>query len=120
MADPGGAAGARPPSRFFRFDIQIFRNVAASGVGAPLRGRAPLREILDPLLVLLLMLSISFILLVKLSWCCCITGCIYVWLIKGVLLIMLTLVPNVPRDDESYRSLNSLVVVASPVVFMFG
>ena len=31
-------AGARRPpygSRFFRFDIQIFRNVAASGVGAP-------------------------------------------------------------------------------------
>ena len=38
MADPGGAAGTCPPphgSRFFRFDIQIFRNVAASGVGAP-------------------------------------------------------------------------------------
>ena len=38
VADPrGGAAGARPPqgSRFFRFDIQILRNVAASGVGAP-------------------------------------------------------------------------------------
>ena len=54
VADPGGgAAGARPPygSRFFRFDIQIFRNVAASGVGAPPRGRrSPLREILDPLL----------------------------------------------------------------------
>ena len=39
----GGAAGACPQgSRFFCFDIQIFRNVAASGVGAPLR------EILDP------------------------------------------------------------------------
>ena len=36
--------------RFFRFDIQIFRNVATSGVGAPLRGRRPLPEILDPLL----------------------------------------------------------------------
>ena len=38
VVDPGGsAAGACPPygSRFFRFDIQIFRNVAASGVGAP-------------------------------------------------------------------------------------
>ena len=34
-------------SRFFRFDIQIFRNVAASGVGAP----PPQREILDPLLI---------------------------------------------------------------------
>ena len=36
VADPGGAPPARPPygSRFFRFDIQIFRNVAASGVGA--------------------------------------------------------------------------------------
>ena len=37
LADQGGAAGTRPPqeSRFFRFDIQILRNVAASGVGAP-------------------------------------------------------------------------------------
>ena len=44
-----GAASARPQgSRFFRFDKQIFRNVAALGVGAPLRGRRPLREILDP------------------------------------------------------------------------
>ena len=53
VADPGGAAGARPPyrSRFFCFDIQIFRNVAASGVGAPPpRGRRPPTEILDPLL----------------------------------------------------------------------
>ena len=52
----GGAAGACPPppphgSRFFRFDIQIFRNVAASGVGAPHEVGAPLREILDPLLL---------------------------------------------------------------------
>ena len=37
LADPGGAAGTRPQgSRFFRFDIQIFQNVATSGVGAPL------------------------------------------------------------------------------------
>ena len=34
----GGASGARPPygSRFFRFDMQNFRNVAASGVHGPL------------------------------------------------------------------------------------
>ena len=45
----------RPPppthtqgSRFFRFDIQNFQNVTTSGVGAPLRGRRPLWEILDP------------------------------------------------------------------------
>ena len=46
MADPGGAAGARPHgSRFFRFDIQIFQNVAALGVGAPpMRSAPPLRE----------------------------------------------------------------------------
>ena len=45
VADQGGAAGTCPPqgSRFFRFDIQIFRNVAALGVGAPLRGwRSPM------------------------------------------------------------------------------
>ena len=43
VADPGGAAGARPQgSRFFHFDIRIFQNVVALGVGAPLR------EILDP------------------------------------------------------------------------
>ena len=50
VADPGGVPPARAPqgSRFFHFDIQIFRNVAASGVGAPLRGWRPLREILDP------------------------------------------------------------------------
>ena len=42
MADPGGAAGARPyRSRFFHFDIQIFRNVATSGVGAPYEVGAP-------------------------------------------------------------------------------
>ena len=36
VADPGGAHGARPQGyRFFRFNIQILRNVAASGVGAP-------------------------------------------------------------------------------------
>ena len=40
----GGAAGTRPPpqgSRFFCFDIQNFRNIAASGVGTPLRGWRP-------------------------------------------------------------------------------
>ena len=48
----GGAAGAPPPyrSRFFRFDIQIFRNVATSGVGAPPTRSPPPWEILDPLL----------------------------------------------------------------------
>ena len=38
VADPGGCRRRAPPpqgSRFFRFDIQNFRNVAASGVGAP-------------------------------------------------------------------------------------
>ena len=42
-----------PPygSRFFHFDIQIFRNVAALGVGAPPdEVGTPLWEILDPLL----------------------------------------------------------------------
>ena len=50
----GGTTGTCPPSgsRFFHFDIQIFRNVAASGVGAPpTRSAPPLPEILDPLLV---------------------------------------------------------------------
>ena len=44
MADPGGAPPARAPphgSRFFHFDIQIFRNIAASGVGAPPTRSAP-------------------------------------------------------------------------------
>ena len=37
LADLGGAPGARPPygSRFFHFDMQNFRNVAASGVHGP-------------------------------------------------------------------------------------
>ena len=36
LADVGGVPGARPQgSRFFRFDIQNFRNVTASGVHAP-------------------------------------------------------------------------------------
>ena len=34
VVDPGGATSMHPP-RFFRFDIQHFRNVAASGVGTP-------------------------------------------------------------------------------------
>ena len=40
----------RPPygSRFFHFDMQNFRNVAASGVHSPpTRSTPPLREILD-------------------------------------------------------------------------
>ena len=45
MADPGGVLPARAPppqgSRFFRFDIQNFRNVAALGVGAPPTRLAP-------------------------------------------------------------------------------
>ena len=44
VADSGGVPPAHAPpegSRFFRFDIQNFRNVAASGVGAPLRGWRP-------------------------------------------------------------------------------
>ena len=48
----GGSRGARPPygSRFFHFDMQNFRNVAASGVhGSAYEVHAPpLREILDP------------------------------------------------------------------------
>ena len=47
----GGSRGGAPPhgSRFFRFDMQNFRNVAASGVhGPPYEVHAPLREILDP------------------------------------------------------------------------
>ena len=45
----GGSRGRRqraPPqeSRFFHFDIQIFQNVAASGVGAPYEVGAPLRD----------------------------------------------------------------------------
>ena len=47
----GGAPGARPPygSRFFHFDMQNFRNIAASGVHSPpYKVHAPLREILDP------------------------------------------------------------------------
>ena len=51
-----GAPPARAPqgSRFFHLDIQILRNVATSGVGAPYEVGAPhevgtpLREILDP------------------------------------------------------------------------
>ena len=42
VADPGGAAGVRPPTGPHSFVLtQIFRNVAASGVGAPPRGRRP-------------------------------------------------------------------------------
>ena len=37
----GAAARAPYGSRFFRFDIQIFQNVAASGVGSPPRGQRP-------------------------------------------------------------------------------
>ena len=36
LADLGGVPGARPKgSRFFRFDIQNFRNVTALGVHVP-------------------------------------------------------------------------------------
>ena len=53
----GGSRGvplAHTPygSRFFRFDIQIFQNIAALGVGTPLRGRRPPWEILDLLLII--------------------------------------------------------------------
>ena len=42
-------------SRLFRFDIQNFRNVTSSGVNAPPHeGNAPLREILDPPLQIIL------------------------------------------------------------------
>ena len=50
----GGRARHTPPqgSRFFRFDIQIFRNVTASVVHTPLWGPHPPTEILDPPLYL--------------------------------------------------------------------
>ena len=43
VADPGGRRRRAPPhgSKFFRFDIQIFQNIAASGVGAPYEVGAP-------------------------------------------------------------------------------
>ena len=44
LADPGGAPGTRPPpqgSWFFRFDIKILQNIAASGVGTPPTRWAP-------------------------------------------------------------------------------
>ena len=42
LADLGGVPGARPlGSRFFRFDIQNFQNVTASGVHAPPEVHAP-------------------------------------------------------------------------------
>ena len=44
LADLGGRARRAPPygSRFFRFDMQNFRNVAASGVhGPPMRSTPP-------------------------------------------------------------------------------
>ena len=46
VADAAGAPAARPPrgSRFFRFDILILQNVAASGVGAPCEVGAPTYE----------------------------------------------------------------------------
>ena len=55
MADPGGRR-RHPPygSRFFRFNIQIFLNVAASGVGTPpyeVGAPPPPWEILDPRLI---------------------------------------------------------------------
>ena len=59
VGSSGGSRGRRqraPPyrSKFFHFDIQIFQNIAASGVGTPLyevgAPPPPPREILDPLL----------------------------------------------------------------------
>ena len=43
LADQGGRARRMPPygSRFFRFDIQNFRNIPASRVHASLRGPRP-------------------------------------------------------------------------------
>ena len=50
LPDPGGRTWRAPQgTQFFRFDIQILRNIAASGVHAPLRGpRPPYGKILDP------------------------------------------------------------------------
>ena len=51
MRFEGLAKTGRAPyrSQFFHFDIQIFRNVSVSGLGAPLRGWHLLPwEILDP------------------------------------------------------------------------
>ena len=62
LADLGGAHPAHAPqgSQFFRFDIQNFRNVTASGVHTPrYEVHAPLREILDPPLKTIAFWSIS-------------------------------------------------------------
>ena len=42
----GGSRGGAPPygSRFFRFDMQNFRNVAASGVHGPPYGKSWIRH----------------------------------------------------------------------------
>ena len=68
LADLGG----RALGRFFRFDIQNFRNVTASGVHAPLRGSRPLREILDPPLIYTLLCRVIWtaVLLAMFSWMC--------------------------------------------------
>ena len=90
----GGAAGTRPPygSRFFRFDIQIFLNIAASGVGAPpTRSAPPLQEILDLLLkgalifpqfcqfnLLQITLRWQILVAVVVLLCVCVCVCMYV------------------------------------------
>ena len=50
LADPGGAAGARPPNRinFFRFCIRFRQKVYALEVGTPNGLVPPQWEILDP------------------------------------------------------------------------
>ena len=60
----GGSRGrwGRSPqgSRFFRFDIKFYWNVAALGVGTPYEVGVPLREILDPSLTGLLSRQVVF------------------------------------------------------------
>ena len=77
----GGVPGARPPplpqgSRSFRFDIQNFRNLTASGVGTPpYEVDAPLREILDPPLTVFVLfygLTVMRLQIIKMR-CICIT-----------------------------------------------
>ena len=56
IINTGGSRGAHPArapprSPILCLNIQILRNVTVLGVGAPLRGGRPLREILDPPLI---------------------------------------------------------------------
>ena len=55
LVDLGGMPSTCPQqSRFFNFDIQNFWNITTSGVHAPPWGLCPLREILDPPMLLVM------------------------------------------------------------------